>query len=93
LLIALYASLRIPHDFREAVAVVLRAGGEADVAAALCGSLMGAHLGTDAIPARLRRNVLFADHLQEAADRLYSARYLPRPAPAVAAVRAGKLGG
>jgi ADP-ribosyl-[dinitrogen reductase] hydrolase len=93
LLIALYASMRVPHDFREAVALVLRAGGEADAAAALCGALMGAHLGTDAIPARLRRNVLYADHLQETADRLYAARYLPRPSPAVVAVRAGKAGG
>jgi ADP-ribosylglycohydrolase len=87
LLVALYASLRVPHDFREAVALVLRAGGEADAAAALCGALMGAHLGTDAIPARLRRNILYAGHLQETADRLHAARYLPRPVPVVAAVR------
>jgi ADP-ribosyl-[dinitrogen reductase] hydrolase len=93
LLIALYACLRVPHDFREALALVLRAGGEADAAAGLCGALMGAHLGTDAIPARLRRNVLYAAHLIQTADRLHAARYLAPSSPVLAAVRARKVEG
>ncbi|MCK8500855.1 MULTISPECIES: ADP-ribosylglycohydrolase family protein [Myxococcus] len=73
LLTALYATLRVPHDFREAVALVLRCGGEADVAAALTGALVGAHLGTRAIPARLRKAVLYVNNLVDTADRLFRA--------------------
>ncbi|XXF77626.1 ADP-ribosylglycohydrolase family protein [Myxococcaceae bacterium GXIMD 01537] len=74
LLTSLYATLKVPHDFREAVAVTLRCGGEADVAAAITGALMGAHLGTRSIPARLRKQVLYADNLLDTADRLFRAR-------------------
>lgn len=88
LLTGLYGALKVPHDFREALLLVLRSGGEADVAAAVCGAVMGAHLGADAIPARLRRNVLYADHLRQAADRLFDARKARAVVPAAAAVRA-----
>jgi ADP-ribosylglycohydrolase len=74
LLTALYATLKVPHDFRQAVELTLRCGGEADVAAALTGALMGVHLGTQALPARLRKNVLYADTLLDTADRLFQAR-------------------
>jgi ADP-ribosyl-[dinitrogen reductase] hydrolase len=74
LLTALYATLKVPHDFREAVAMVLRCGGEVDVAAAVTGALLGAHLGTRALPARLRKQVLYLDNLMETADRLFQAR-------------------
>ncbi|MFZ5468908.1 MAG: ADP-ribosylglycohydrolase family protein [Myxococcota bacterium] len=83
LLVALYALLKAPHDFREALSLVLRLGGETDVTAAACGALMGANLGTEAIPARLRRNVLYAEHLVEAADRLFSANKVVQPVTAV----------
>ncbi|WP_224244821.1 ADP-ribosylglycohydrolase family protein [Hyalangium gracile] len=74
LLTALYAALKVPHDFREAVALVLRCGGEVDVAAAVTGALLGAHLGTRALPARLRKQVLYLDNLVDTADRLFQAR-------------------
>ena len=74
LLTALYAALKVPHDFREAMAMVLRCGGESDVAAAVCGAVMGAALGCEAIPARLRKQVLYSDALVDAADRLFDAR-------------------
>jgi hypothetical protein len=48
---------------------------------------VGAHLGCDAIPARLRKQVLYAEHLVETADRLYAARHEPSPAPALASAR------
>jgi ADP-ribosylglycohydrolase len=74
LLTALYAALKVPNDFRQAVALTLRCGGEADVAAALCGALLGAHLGSAALPARLRKQVLYADSLLDTAERLWQAR-------------------
>jgi ADP-ribosyl-[dinitrogen reductase] hydrolase len=74
LLTAVYATLKMPHDFREAVALVLRCGGEVDVAAAVTGALLGAHLGTRVLPARLRKQVLYAENLLDTADRLFQAR-------------------
>jgi ADP-ribosylglycohydrolase len=74
LLVAVYAALRFPKDFREALTQVLRLGGCADTAAALCGGLLGAQLGTEGLPVRLRRGVLYAEHLRDVADRLSAAR-------------------
>jgi ADP-ribosylglycohydrolase len=90
LLTALYAALKVPHDFREAMAMVLRCGGESDVAAAVCGAVMGANLGTDGLPPRLRKHVLYGEALIETADRLFDAKLKKRQAvtaPAMAVVR------
>jgi ADP-ribosylglycohydrolase len=89
LLCSLYASLKVPHDFREAMAMVLRCGGESDVAAAVCGGVMGANLGCEALPARLRKHVLYAEALVETADRLFDAKLAKQNvrAPAVVSVR------
>ncbi|MBI3182767.1 MAG: ADP-ribosylglycohydrolase family protein [Myxococcales bacterium] len=86
LLTGLYAALKVPHDFREALTLVLRCGGEADVAAACSGAVLGSQLGSDAIPARLRRNVLYADHLVRTSDRLFHAL---NGAPAEVAAQVG----
>lgn len=82
LLTALYAFLKVPHDFREAMAMVLSCGGELDVAAAVCGSLMAGNRGSDAIPARLRKNLLYGEDLVAAADRIFDARLTKDPVPA-----------
>lgn len=85
LLTALYATLKVPHDYREAVGLVLRCGGEVDVAAAITGGLLGAHLGTAALPPRLRKGVMYADTLRDTAERLFQAlqvQQAPAPAPA-----------
>lgn len=74
LLTALYAVLKVPGDFREALALVLRGGGEVDVAAGIAGAVLGATLGTSAIPARLRKNVMYAEALVETADQLFDAK-------------------
>jgi ADP-ribosylglycohydrolase len=74
LLSALYAALKVPHDFRAAMRLLLRAGGEVDAAAALLGGILGAHLGTAALPSRLRKSVLYAEQLENAAVKLASAR-------------------
>lgn len=88
LLTALYAALKVPNDFREAMAMVLRCGGEADVAAAVCGAILAANLGCEAIPARLRKHVLYSEALVEAADRLFDAKQERSPLPASAMVKA-----
>ncbi len=89
LLTGLYGALKVPHDFREALGLVLRGGGEVDVAAGVAGAVLGAALGTEAIPARLRKNVLYGESLVAAADRLFDARWTQAPAkvPAYAVVK------
>ena len=79
LLAALYATLKVPHDMRAALNLLLRIGGEVDVAAGVCGAVMGAALGTQAIPARLKKNVLYGDAVTESADRLFDARLTREP--------------
>ncbi|MBL8920467.1 MAG: ADP-ribosylglycohydrolase family protein [Myxococcaceae bacterium] len=74
LLTALYCVLKAPADVRQALTLVLSTGGEVDVAAGLVGAIIGAHVGTEGLPARLRRNVLYGDSLVDAADRLFDAR-------------------
>jgi ADP-ribosylglycohydrolase len=74
LLTGLYAFLRAPTDFRAAMQLVLRSGGEVDVTAGLCAAVAGAHLGTEAIPGRLRKNVMYAEALLEVADRLFDVK-------------------
>ncbi len=89
LLSALYAALKVPHDFRHAAELLLSAGGEVDVAAGVCGAVLGAQLGLEGIPARLRKNVLYAEALAEAAERLFDARLhrLPVSVPHVVAAK------
>jgi ADP-ribosylglycohydrolase len=83
LLLGTYAAIRLPHDFREAMATVLRWGGEADAAAAVAGALLGAAQGESCLPPRLRRHVLHAERLIATADALLEAR-LAREAHPVA---------
>jgi len=93
LLTALYAALKSPIDFRQALGMVLRCGGEVDIAAAMTGAVLGASLGTDALPARLRKNVLYAEALVEAGDRLFDARLSREPTVSSAAFAVTRRGG
>lgn len=79
LLCALYAALKLPHDMRAALNLVMRCGGEVDVAAGVCGAIIGAAVGTIAIPARLKKNLLYVDEVVEAADRLFDGRLTREP--------------
>lgn len=79
LLTGLFCFLRSPTDFRGAMQWVLKSGGEVDVTAGLCAAVAGAHLGTDAIPAKLRKNVMYADALVEVADRLFDVKLAKVP--------------
>jgi ADP-ribosylglycohydrolase len=89
LLVALYAALKAPHDVRAALAMVLKLGGEVDVAAGLTGALLGAASGCAGLPARLKKNVLYAEELVAAADALFDAKvtHAPVSVPALATVR------
>lgn len=79
LLTGLFAFLASPTDFRGALQLVLKSGGEVDVAAGVTAAVAGAHLGTEAIPARLRKNVMYAEALSEVADKLFDVKLAKVP--------------
>lgn len=85
-LMALYAHLREPNDFRACMTIVLRAGGDTDSVAAMAGAISGARLGCIGLPARLRRGVLNADRLVALADALFDLKAARSDAPAYARV-------
>ena len=72
LLVALYATLKYPLDFRAAIAAVLANGGEVDVAAGLTAAFFGAGFGSENLPPRLRKNLLYRDELTASADALFA---------------------
>lgn len=80
LLSAVYVALVSAGGFRDALNLVLRGGGEVDVVAGVTGAILGARVGTQAMPARLRKNVMYGEHLIDAADHLFDARLARSPA-------------
>lgn len=57
-------------QWRTAVLEVVNQGGDADIAAAVCGALSGAHFGVSALPAAWRETLVQRTILEEAADAL-----------------------
>ncbi len=67
---ALYAFLRHPQAFVEAVTYAISLGGDTDTIASMTGALAGAYLGAAAIPSRWRARVEGGARLQGLADAL-----------------------
>jgi len=71
--IAIFAALKHSNDFREAVCLAANHGGDSDSTAAICGNIMGAHLGSLEIPYTWIRNIELSDLLVHGADELLKA--------------------
>lgn len=54
---ALYSFLRSPHDYWQTICTAIEVGGDVDTTAAMAGAISGAHLGIEALPARLSGKV------------------------------------
>lgn len=67
---ALYAFLRQPDSFTDAVTYAICQGGDTDTIASMAGALAGAYLGEDAIPVQWRENVEGRDELRRLAGEL-----------------------
>lgn len=72
-LAALWCVLRDPDSWSDAVAEAIRLGGDVDTLGAIVGTLMGAKLGTSAIPGHLARTVVDAERLRRLAGRNFAA--------------------
>ncbi len=68
-LAALWAVISFPNSWPDAVAAVIRLGGDVDTLGAIVGGLMGAKLGLSAIPDHLATSVLDSSKLRALAKR------------------------
>lgn len=71
---AMYCFWRFPDDFLGAVLTAINTDGDSDTIGTITGSLVGARLGADAIPARWRENVEDSTYLHQLGARLWKAR-------------------
>lgn len=76
LAIAVYAALSHPDDVRAALLLAVNHSGDSDSTGAICGNILGAALGSDAIPAEWVSNVEMAPDLTALADDVLDA-YAP----------------
>jgi ADP-ribosylglycohydrolase len=70
LAIALYACLKYPNSFEDAIVCAANHDGDSDSTAAIAGNILGAYLGIDAIPQYYIYNVELKDTILEIADDL-----------------------
>ena len=68
--IAVYACVKYQESFEKAVIAAVNHGGDSDSTGSLCGNLMGAWLGKDAIPKRWTEHLELYDTIEELAKDL-----------------------
>lgn len=73
LAIALWCALTSPGDFRQAVLRAVNHPGDSDSTGSICGAIMGASLGAEAIAASWRDTVESGDEIRALADTMHEA--------------------
>jgi poly(ADP-ribose) glycohydrolase ARH3 len=74
---ALWAFLRHPRSYPDAIRAAILMGGDTDTIAAMTGALSGTFLGADAIPVSWVQRVEQAERIIHLADRLHDAAVRP----------------
>ena len=72
LAIAVFCALRHPESFEDAVVAAVNHDGDSDSTGAVCGNIMGALLGRNAIPEHYTENLELLDVIEEIAEDLYT---------------------
>ena len=72
LAIAVYCALKYERDFDKAIRVAVNHNGDSDSTGAVCGNILGAYLGYDAIPQKYKEHLELHDIIIEIADDLYN---------------------
>lgn len=70
LAIAVYCALKYENDFDMALRVSVNHDGDSDSTGAVCGNILGAYIGYDAIPQKYKSNLELHDIIIEIADDL-----------------------
>ncbi|MBR4186335.1 MAG: ADP-ribosylglycohydrolase family protein [Clostridia bacterium] len=73
LAVAVFCALRHSDDMEAALIAAVNHGGDSDSTGAICGNIMGALFGYDAIPAPFKTNLELHDTLCSLAEQLYGA--------------------
>ncbi|NIS63714.1 MAG: ADP-ribosylglycohydrolase family protein, partial [Gemmatimonadales bacterium] len=63
--IALYCALSSPEDCRQAVLRAVNHSGDSDSTGSICGAIMGASLGAEAIPPEWRQTVESGEEIRD----------------------------
>lgn len=71
LAIAIYCTLKYPHDFEKAMIAAVNHKGDSDSTGAVAGNILGAYLGMAGIPKKYTENLELRDLILEVADDLY----------------------
>jgi ADP-ribosylglycohydrolase len=74
LAIALYCSLKFPHDWQAAALAAINHSGDSDSTGSITGAILGTLLGVDAIPKKWVRGVENAEKIQKIAEGLFRTR-------------------
>lgn len=69
--LAIYLAIKYKDDFENAIITASTYDGNTDSIASICGNLLGAYLGVDAIPSKWVQNLELTDLIQYGADKLY----------------------
>ena len=77
LAMAYYCALRWPEDPRKAIQSAVHLSGDRDSVGSICGALMGALCGVEAIPSSWREKVENRSKLEKVADELHRVTLLP----------------
>lgn len=72
LAIAAYCAIKYQDNFEKAVCTAVNHNGDSDSTGAVCGNIIGAYLGYEAIPQKYKANLEFHDVLLELAEDLFN---------------------
>ena len=70
LAIAVYCALKYENDFDKGIRAAVNHNGDSDSTGAVCGNILGAYVGYDAIPQKYKDNLELRDVILEMADVL-----------------------
>ena len=70
--IAVYCALKYENNFEKAICAAVNHSGDSDSTGAVCGNILGAYLGVDAIPQKYLEKLELKDLIEEITDDLYN---------------------
>ncbi len=71
LAMAIYCALKYPNNFEEAICLAVNHSGDSDSIGAICGNILGALLGINAIPDNWKQSVEMTDVIMSMSTKLF----------------------
>lgn len=70
----MYCALKYDKDFDKALIASVNHNGDSDSTGAVCGNILGAYLGYNAIPQKYKKHLELHDLIVEVADNLHNGK-------------------